>query len=84
MILVHRDAVLLQNHRNYCKCSMACYQAHPDSGMTLSVQYIRLIMEDELETFGCLCAEDWVTQQREQLGGGEGRGGEGGRCVSVV
>ena len=49
------------------------YQAHPDIGMTLSVEYICLVTEDELETFNCLCAEDRVTQQREQLGGG-GRG----------
>ena len=48
------------------------YQAHPDIGMTLSVEYIRLVTEDKLETFDCLCAEDRVTQQREQLGGGGG------------
>ena len=61
--------------------------AHPDSGMTLSVQYICLVTEDELETLSHLCAEDRVTQQREQLGGEGGRGwgvrdGErGGRLV---
>ena len=47
--------------------------------MTLSVQYICLVTEDELETFHCLCAEDRVTQQRKQLGGEEGRGGGEGR-----
>ena len=41
--------------------------------MTLSVQYICLVTEDEHETFDCLCAKDWVTQQRKQLGGEEGR-----------
>ena len=53
--------------------------AHPDSGMTLSVQYICLVTEDELETLSHLCAEDRVTQQREQLGGEgeEGVGSEG-------
>ena len=45
--------------------------------MTLSVQYICLITEDEHETFDCLCAEDRVTQQRKQLGGEERRRGEG-------
>ena len=45
--------------------------AHPDSGMTLSVQYICLVTEDELETLGHLCAEDRITQQREHLGGEE-------------
>ena len=45
--------------------------------MTLSVQYICLITEDEHETFDCLCAEDRVTQQRKQLGGEERRGGGG-------
>ena len=49
--------------------------AHPDSGMTLSVQYIRLVTEDELETLGHLCAEDRITQQREHLG--EERDGRG-------
>ena len=56
------------------------YQAHPDIGMTLSVEYICLVTEDKLETFDCLCAEDRVTQQREQLEG-EGRGE---MCVSCT
>ena len=60
--------------------------------MTLSVQYICLVTEDEHETFDCLCAEDRVTQQRKQLGGeerrrGEGRGGRGegeGKCIGCT
>lgn len=49
--------------------STGIHSTHPDVGLAPSVQHICQITEDELEPLSCCCAEDWVTQEREKLGG---------------